>query len=66
MADEVHAFARKKRAAISPPARSGPKKEMSRIARKGRTKVAKTVADQFAETLATAGIKRIYGIAETA
>jgi len=24
--------------------------------------VAKTVADQFAETLATAGIKRIYGI----
>src|SRR5262245_16470461 len=36
-------------------------KEMSQIARKGRTKVAKTVADQFAETLATAGIKRIYG-----
>src|SRR5215467_2709409 len=35
---------------------------MSRIARKGRTKVAKTVADQFAETLATAGVKRIYGI----
>src|SRR6516164_5189975 len=35
---------------------------MSRIARKGRTKVAITVADQFAETLATAGIKRIYGI----
>src|SRR5271169_3318853 len=27
-----------------------------------RTTVAKTVADQFAETLAAAGIKRIYGI----
>src|SRR6202171_2755005 len=28
----------------------------------GRSRIMKTVADQFAETLAAAGVKRIYGI----
>jgi hypothetical protein len=46
--------------AISP--RGAGQKRNAPNARKGRTKVAKTVADRFAETLAAAGVRRVYGI----
>src|SRR5437764_7845003 len=35
---------------------------LAKVVPKGERRMAKTVADQFAETLAAAGVKRIYGI----
>src|SRR5258707_12763021 len=55
---------------LSPRARRQRLKEKSAVKKKSAVKtktrsrivMAKTVADQFAETLAAAGVKRIYGI----